>query len=81
MKKPNTADEEVEEMRAHLARKISKHADLLVKVVLLESAIENLRIVCPVHHIPDCSPMLNGCSIPVNVRKQIDKAIEGLTGP
>lgn len=27
--------------------------------------IEAVRIVCPVHHIPDCSPLLNGCSLPI----------------
>jgi len=26
--------------------------------------VEQTRIVCPVHHMPDCSPLLNGCSLP-----------------
>lgn len=25
------------------------------------------RVVCPVHGIPDCGPLLNGCSIPRHI--------------
>jgi hypothetical protein len=28
------------------------------------AALLAARIVCPVHGIPDCSPLLNGCSVP-----------------
>jgi hypothetical protein len=30
-----------------------------------EVPVEVVR--CPVHHIPDCSPLLNGCSIPARL--------------
>jgi hypothetical protein len=39
----------------------------LVEADLREKLTEEvgmMRIVCPVHKIPDCSPLLNGCSVP-----------------
>lgn len=27
---------------------------------------------CPVHDIPDCSPLLNGCSTPILLREAFD---------
>lgn len=35
------------------------------------------RIICPVHGIPDCSPLLNGCSIPNFIRRWWDEVASG----
>lgn len=35
--------------------------------------IEARRIVCPVHGMPDCSPLLNGCPIPNMLVRQRDE--------
>lgn len=33
-------------------------------------AVEARQIICPVHHMGDCSPLLNGCSIPIHLHEQ-----------
>ena len=37
---------------------------------------------CPIHHLPDCSPLLNGCSLVIELatypRGTVDAAIEGV---
>ncbi len=30
-------------------------------------AIETVRIICPDHGISDCSPLLNGCGVPIRL--------------
>ena len=32
--------------------------------------IEARQIICPIHHMPDCSPLLNGCSLPIHLHEQ-----------
>jgi hypothetical protein len=43
----------------------------------IAQAIEATRITCPDHGIPDCSPLLNGCSAPIrlNARRAEDARI------
>lgn len=38
--------------------------------------IDRAWIRCPVHDMPDCSPILNGCSIPNTLYKRFEKAFE-----
>lgn len=37
----------------------------------IAQAIERQRITCPHHSMPDCSPMLNGCSAVIRLRARI----------
>jgi hypothetical protein len=30
---------------------------------------------CPIHNMPDCSPLLNGCSIPNQVAARVDATL------
>ena len=43
----------------------------------IATQIKARAIVCPVHHMPDCSPLLNGCSLPKHLHEQraIDASI------
>jgi hypothetical protein len=36
---------------------------------------EALRVPCPTHRIPDCSPLLNGCSWPSTLNQQYDAVV------
>ena len=36
-------------------------------------ALREFQPRCPVHDMPDCSPLLNGCSIPAVIRTQLDE--------
>lgn len=37
------------------------------------AALERVRAMrCPVHGIPDCSPMLNGCSVMTAIHRALD---------
>jgi len=34
-----------------------------------------VNLVCPVHNIPDCSPLLNGCSVMIRMRNAYDAGV------
>ena len=36
-------------------------------------ALREFQPRCPVHDMPDCSPLLNGCSLPAVIRTQLDE--------
>lgn len=44
----------------------------------IAKAIEDLRVVCPIHSMPDCSALLNGCALPQRLRGQLE-AVSQLT--
>jgi hypothetical protein len=35
---------------------------------------------CPVHGIPDCSPLLNGCSIPNRIAAEVARRVDEALG-
>lgn len=47
--------------------------EVLVNVEELRNAVR----WCSIHKMPDCSPLLNGCSRPNNQVATLDKLIEG----
>lgn len=73
----------------HLAiAAVAAAAPLIEAQVREQRAVEikGRQIVCPVHHMPDCSPLLNGCSLPnhLDEQREIDAAIargEVVTAP
>ena len=42
----------------------------------IAAALLGERITCPVHGIPDCSPLLNGCSLPAHLFRHRDANAE-----
>jgi hypothetical protein len=40
-----------------------------------EIQLQTEDILCPVHKIPDCSPLLNGCSIPNVIADRIRRKV------
>ena len=36
-------------------------------------ALRELRPTCPIHGIPDCSPLLNGCRLPACIKSELGR--------
>lgn len=49
----------------------------------IEQAVERVmadRIICPIHGIPDCGPLLNGCSIPQHLAEYRGRVVSLILG-
>lgn len=63
---------------AHLA-----HVAELTEAAVREqvhTAVAAVPITCPVHGIPDCSPLLNACSLPATLRAQLTAYVAIIEG-
>jgi len=63
---------------AHLA-----HVAELTEAAVREqqqAAVDTVPITCPVHGIPDCSPLLNACSLPATLRAQLTAYVAIIEG-
>lgn len=71
-----TNSEKMPESTNSLDQQVHRRWIAELRLAVVTERIKDWRPRCPMHNMPDCSPLLNGCNIPNNLYNEVREFLD-----